>query len=118
MVNDSVVIVAHYSNLMLISAPSGIPQNFTVLATSSRTAFLSWDPPDLPQRNGEITFYTVNISVVESEEMLQFISSSTDLELSSLRPYHTYLYIVAASTIAGEGPFSEMVTIRMPEDGM
>ena len=88
-----------------------------MLATSSRTAFLSWEPPDLPLRNGEIILYTVNVSVVESEEMLQFTSYTTDLELSSLRPYHTYMYMIAASTIAGEGPFSMVITIRMPEDG-
>ena len=88
-----------------------------MIATSSRTASLSWDSPDLSSRNGEITSYTVNVSVVESEEMLQFIALSTDLELSSLRPYHTYLYIIAASTVAGEGPFSMAVIITMPEDG-
>ena len=87
-----------------------------MLATSSRTAFLSWDPPDVPLRNGEISLYTVNVSIIESEEMLQFTSVSTELELSALRPYHTYMYMVAASTVAGEGPFSVVVTIRMPED--
>lgn len=88
-----------------------------MLATSSRTATLSWDPPVPSLRNGEITSYTVNVSVVESEEMLQYTSLSADLELSSLRPYHTYMFMIAASTIAGEGPFSMVVTIRMPEDG-
>lgn len=100
----------------MYSAPSGTPQNLSVLATSSRTAFLTWDPPDVPLRNGEIISYTINVSVVESEEMLQFISESPELELSSLRPYHTYMYMVAASTVAGEGPFSVVITIRMPED--
>ena len=99
-------------------APSGTPLNVSILATSSRTALLSWDPPELPSRNGEIISYTVNISMVESEEMFQFTSLSTELELSELRPYYTYLYIVAASTVAGEGPFSMPVTIRMPEDGI
>ena len=88
----------------------------SVLATSSRTAFLTWVPPDVPLRNGEIISYTINVSVVESEEMLQFTSDSTELELSELRPYHTYMYIIAASTVAGEGPFSTVATIRMPED--
>ena len=87
-----------------------------MLATSSRTAFLAWVPPDVPLRNGEIISYAINVSVVESEEMFQFISESTELELSALRPYHTYMYTVAASTVAGEGPFSVVVTIRMPED--
>ena len=55
--------------------------------------------------------------MIESEELFQFTSPSTELELSSLRPYHTYLFEIAGSTIAGEGPFSEAVTIIMPEDG-
>ena len=88
----------------------------SVLATSSRTAFLTWVPPDVPLRNGEIISYTINVSVVESEEMFQFTSESTELELTELRPYHTYMYTVAASTVAGEGPFSVIIVIRMPED--
>ena len=102
--------------LLFYLAPSGTPQNLSVLATSSSTAFLTWVSPDIPLRNGEIISYTINVSVVESEEMFQFISESTELELSALRPYHTYMYTVAASTVAGEGPFSIVVTIRMPED--
>ena len=102
--------------LLFCLAPSGTPQNLSVLATSSHTAYLTWVPPDVPLRNGEIISYTINVSVVESEEMFQFISESTELELSALRPYHTYMYTIAASTVAGEGPFSVVVTIRMPED--
>ena len=88
-----------------------------MLATSSRTVNLTWNPPLLPSRNGEITLYTVNVSVIESEEIFQFTSVSTELALSSLSPYYTYEYMIAALTIAGRGPFSESVTIQMPEDG-
>ena len=58
-----------------------------------------------------------NVSALESEEAFQVTSVSTELALSSLRPYHTYEYMIAASTIAGQGPFSELVTVQMPEDG-
>ena len=97
-------------------APSGTSQNVSVLATSSRSAYLSWDPPDVPLRNGEIISYTINVSVVESEEMFQLTSASTELTISELMPYHTYMYMVSASTVAGEGPFSIAISIRMPED--
>ena len=76
-----------------------------------------WTLPKLASRNGEIVSYTINVSVVESEEMFQYITNTTELELLALRPYHTYVFTVAASTIIGEGPFSSNVTIQTPEDG-
>ena len=88
-----------------------------MLVTSSSTAVLTWNPPEVTLRNGEITFYTINVSVIESEEMFQLTSLSVELELSSLRPYHTYMFEVAGSTIAGEGPFSEAISVLTPEDG-
>ena len=88
-----------------------------MLATSSSTAVLTWAPPEVTLRNGEIILYTVNVSVVESEEMFQLTSPSVELELSSLRPYHTYMFEIAGSTIAGEGPFSEAISVLTPEDG-
>lgn len=100
------------------TAPSGSPQNIGALPTSSRTLFLSWDPPPRPQRNGEITLYTINVTVLENGETFQVTSDASNLTLSSLRPYYTYSFIITASTIVGEGPFSEALTIRMPEDGM
>ena len=103
--------------LFLPSAPSGSPVNLTVQSTSPRSLTLTWDPPTAGDRNGVIVSYTINVTVLETEEMFQLSSLTTDLTLSSLRPYYTYLFAVSASTVIGDGPFSLQVTIRMPEDG-
>lgn len=108
--------LCHDDLILSFLAPSGAPQNFTILPTSSQAVYLSWDPPVLHLRNGEITLYTINVSVVESAEMFQFTSVSTEFELLSLKPYHTYMFTIAASTSAGLGPFSVAFTLRMPED--
>ena len=104
---------------MPVSAPSGSPQNLSVLPTSSRSVYVAWNAPPLSRRNGEIISYAINVTEVETGEELQQLNSITaSLTLSSLRPYYTYSFVIAASTVIGEGPFSEAFTIRMPEDGM
>ena len=97
-------------------APSGFPENFLAVATSPRSILLTWIPP-LPQdRNGIITGYFINATLVETGEKLQHSSNSTSLTMNA-RPYTTYLFIIAAGTIAGRGPFSTEVSIKTPESG-
>ena len=98
-------------------APSGYPQNLSAVPTSSSSLYLTWQPPLPAERNGEIVLYTINVTVVESGEEFQLTSFVANLSLSSLRPYYTYSFAIAASTVIGEGPFSLVFTIRMPEDG-
>ena len=47
----------------------------------------------------------------------QLTSESNALNISGLHPYYNYNLTVAAVTI-GPGPYSVVLTIRMPEDGM
>ena len=97
-------------------APSGFPQNFLAVATSPRSILLTWILP-LPQdRNGIITGYFINATLVETGEMLQQSSNSTSLAMNA-RPYTTYLFIIAAVTVAGRGPFSTEISIKTPESG-
>ena len=98
-------------------APSGYPQNLSAVPTSSSSLLLTWQPPLPAERNGEIVLYTINVTIVESGEEFQLTSLVANLSLSSLRPYYTYTFAIAASTVIGEGPFSLLFTIRMPEDG-
>ena len=99
-------------------APSGPPQDLNAFPLSSRSLNLFWNPPNYSERNGEIQFYTVNISALESGETFEATTTTMTLVLTSLRPYYTYSYIVAASTVVGQGPFSSAFMIRMPEDGI
>ena len=97
--------------------PTGYPQSFSVSATSSRSALLTWDPPEAPERNGIVLEYTINVSAVETGEEFQLTSVTTSITVTSLRPYTTYQCVISASTSVGMGPFSTLFTVRTPEDG-
>ena len=97
-------------------APSGFPQNFLAVATSPRSILLTWILPLPWDRNGIITGYLINATLVETGEMLQQSSNSTSLVMNA-RPYTTYLFIIAAVTVAGRGPFSTEISIKTPESG-
>ena len=100
------------------TVPSSYPQNFLVAASSSRSATITWEPPQLTEQNGIIILYTINVTIAGSGEMFQLTSTTTSLTVSTLRPFTTYFCIIAASTSVGIGPFSMVVTLQTPEDGM
>ena len=99
--------------------PSGPPLNLVAVSTSSHSAFLSWSPPSTQQRNGIITGYLVHI-VAESGRQSNYSVETTHYNFSaaSITPYTMYYSLVAAKTVNGMGPFSEMATVRTLEDGM
>ena len=84
---------------------------------SSRMSTLSWDPPNYEDRNGVIIGYVINVTNTRRSETLQYTSNTTALTLSTLSPYTTYHYIVAAQTSVGTGPFSAVITLLTPQDG-
>ena len=86
-------------------------------SSSSRSAVLTWDPPNDEDQNGVIVEYTINVTAVETGEEFQFTSNITMLTVTTLRPFTTYLCTIAASTSVGLGPFSTVFTLRTPEDG-
>ena len=100
------------------TVPYSYPQNFTAVATSSRSATVTWDPSPIAHQNGIIILYTINVTVADSGEMFQLTSTTTSLTVSTLQPFTTYFCIIAASTSVGMGPFSTVVTLQTPEDGM
>ena len=84
----------------------------------SREIQLVWDPPSLEDWNGIITFYTIQITVLNSGEELFFNSTSINFIVSSLSPYTEYLCTVAAGTSVGIGAFSEMIVVQTAEEGV
>ena len=113
---DLYVEVFHFTSV-IATVPTGYPQSFSVMSTSSRSALLTWDPPNAADRNGIIIEYTINVSAVETGERFHFMSTTMSITITYLRPYTTYLYIIAASTSVGIGPFSTVFTVVTPEDG-
>lgn len=86
------------------------------MALSSSSIFLSWNPPLLGERNGIIVEYRINITELDTGNVLTLVSYSTFITVQFLHPYYTYASIVSAVTI-DEGPYSEIFIIVTPEDG-
>ena len=99
-----------------IAVPSGYPQNFSAIVTSTRSVHLTWSSVQPRERNGIITDYIINVTAVERAEEMQLQSQYNNITLNAY-PYTTYMFTIAATTIAGIGPFSTVITTRTPPDG-
>lgn len=97
------------------SAPSGPPQNLSILITSSRSVTLQWLPPRPDQQNGIIQQYNVQLLVLQTSAVLQYTSTLHTLTISNLHPYYTYTCSITAVTVA-PGP-SVVDTFTLPQDG-
>ena len=82
----------------------------------SKTVTLSWDPPLEENRNGIIRSYTIHVTDKLMNKNTTYSSDTTNITLTSLRPYSLYLCAIAAQTIS-QGPFTQPFIIQMPEDG-
>lgn len=86
------------------------------MALSSTSLSVSWDPPALDAQNGIITEYRVNITELETGNVISLTSFNTIITVQFLHPYYTYVCVVSAVTNA-EGPSSEELVITTPQDG-
>lgn len=85
-------------------------------AVTSSSVSLTWVPPPLLLHNGVIREYKVNITEVDTGRVLVFYSSTTDITISTLHPFYTYLCRVSAFTV-GYGPYTENFLFTTLEDG-
>jgi hypothetical protein len=101
----------------MYAAPSRPPKNIRGYATGSRSAQLYWAAPDRQYQNGIITEYHVDIiEVATNQPFASYIVTSTQIGVTTLRPYHEYNFTVAAHT-NGKGPASNGLVIRTYQDG-
>ena len=61
--------------------------------------------------------YTIDVVIQETGESFQLESTTTQLNLDSLKPYRTYVCVIAAATSVGTGPISETYVVQTLEDG-
>ena len=98
-----------YYHAIIIIAPSGPPQNFSIIIYS-RSLTLSWHLPLPSQRNGVIISYYINCSLkgigIFNETRNSNISSSVNVP--DLVPGTEYICSVIASTVKGDGPAAVM----------
>lgn len=87
------------------TGPSGSPQNLRATQRQLTSITLEWQPPLFSQQNGIITTYTVQ--VVQIGETLSTVTTTgLRLTISSLLSNSFYSFMVAASTVAGIGPYT------------
>lgn len=86
-----------------------------VFAISFGTISLMWEPPPKQEQNGIIMGYVVTVTMLGNGESFQLFSSNNTITLDSLRPYTTYVCVVAAQTSAGIGPVSIGIQVRTNE---
>ena len=103
-------------SLSLPSAPTGFPQNPTVLSVTSTVIQLGWDPVPIDQRNGNITHYEVELNQtsfpqgIGSFELRATTGPELSINLIGLEAFVEYTMRVRAYTSAGYGPFSSAVS--------
>ena len=99
--------------------PTGAPENLTVVAMGSSTVEVSWDPPQPEKQNSPLSEYILVVAGIDSDEEYELRPSpeANEITISSLHPFYTYTYTIAAVT-TGVGPYSPAVSFQMPEEGI
>ena len=92
--------------------PDEHPTGFTASDITSTSISISWNPV-----SGNIVMYVINVTVQETGEHFQWTSTTTSYEATGLKPFRTYVCIIAAATTAGLGPPAPAVDITTLEDG-
>ena len=101
--------------LTFFPAPSGTPQEITILDTTSTEITFQWREVPCIDRNGDIIGYTVRYSISGSNITLRHYSD-TVATLVELTPFSIYSIEVAAFNVNGTGPFSTPVHLRTDRD--
>ena len=102
-----------------ISVPSGAPSSVNVTSITPYSLTFSISLP-LPQhRNGIILRYSLQLTQSSNGRQLPTYTTRPGwlLNVSSLTPYTTYSYVVAAQTVNGTGPYGRIRTVTTAETG-
>lgn len=89
------------------------------MTSDPRTLHLAWSTPLQDERNGEIIQYGINLTDIQSGEVMHFFAydSVTSVTIQHLHPHYYYNYTLTAFTSAGNGPYSPTDYVQMPQDG-
>ena len=99
------------------TAPSGSPRNATVSAIDSSRVEFEWVAPSVEDSNGIVIGYIVRVTGQDSNELIELQTNTTRVQVENLHPFYSYVFIVAARTEAGVGPFSPVIHLQMPSAG-
>ena len=105
-----------YFFLLIFPAPSGTPQEITILDTTSTEITLQWREVPCIEQNGDIIGYTVRYHSISGSNITLSNYSDTVATLVELTPFSIYSIEVAAFNVNGTGPFSTPVHLRTDRD--
>ena len=100
--------------------PSAPPQNVTTMVISSTSISVYWNPPPLPDQNGDIIGYQLGITNQDTGNSSGYVVNVTNMTsyvAINLQKFEVYSFEIAAMTVIGLGPFSDVVTNQTLEDG-
>ena len=101
----------------MYTVPSSEPLLLMANNITSESFFLSWSPPPVEDHNGALTGYVIQVTNTTTGETFAVTSQENSTEIGSLKPYTTYIFVVAAQTSAGVGPYSTTLMVQTDEDG-
>ena len=103
------------------SAPTAPPTEIEVRKFNSTSIFLSWRPPLAQDQNGIIQGYHINFTQENTTEVFEeseYTTVDPYLLINNLEPDVTYTFRVAAYTVGGKGPFSELMEIILTSESL
>ncbi|RDD35988.1 Tyrosine-protein phosphatase Lar, partial [Trichoplax sp. H2] len=92
--------------------PSSHPQSIITTVLSSTSINVSWQPPQILDRNGIIVTYSLRYNSTRWNDngIIQTTGSNTKVILQNLIPFTTYNITIKAATIVGYGPESPVMS--------
>ena len=98
-------------------APESPPKDVVLSSVSSTSILVSWTPPPAELQNGVITQYRIYVTEVDTGNQLMYSTMTTSIAIQLLHPFYTYECVVSTYTVA-EGPYSAVLNVTTPQDGM
>ncbi|MED6231394.1 hypothetical protein ATANTOWER_014929, partial [Ataeniobius toweri] len=92
--------------------PTGFPLNLKVTGLTQSSTQLTWEPPNLKERNGKITHYMVVYRDINNQQDNTSRTTDTHLTIEGLNPDTTYDIRVQGFTSKGAGPLSPSIQSR------
>ncbi|XP_014681582.1 PREDICTED: tyrosine-protein phosphatase Lar-like [Priapulus caudatus] len=97
--------------------PDGAPENLTYWLQTPTVMRLSWLPPVLRDRNGNITMYTVQYYKQHDHSgKIEYNTTNPFMIVPNLELDRIYYFSVRAHTSQGAGPWSEHLRVGTTED--
>ena len=80
---------------------------------SSTSAVFTWEAPLSGDLNGHLIGYSINLTILQTGEMLEVFSNSTTLTVYDLQPYTVYTCVSAAVTNAGHAHLVMQLRLKL-----